>query len=109
MPTVNIQNILYLDQLIQWAEQKQLNVVFNYLDSPSYLNIDNMTPAARQLVVDQYLNHPHLELQKLAQRVQRSRGSNGSRFMEYMKKLDSYRNEDFASTHPEIAIAMGYN
>jgi hypothetical protein len=29
--------------------------------------------------------------------------------MEYMKKLDSYRNEDFASTHPKIAIAMGYN
>jgi MoaA/NifB/PqqE/SkfB family radical SAM enzyme len=108
MPTVNIQNVFYLDELINWAHDMNIKIVFNYLDNPECMSIDYMTPAAKQLVVDKFLTHPRVELQKIAYRIQKSTGSDGSDFVEYMKNFDSWRNEDFVESHKEIAIAMGY-
>ena len=34
--------------------------------------------------------------------------SDGTKFVREMKRLDARRNENFATTHPEIAKAMGY-
>jgi organic radical activating enzyme len=109
MPTVNIQNVFYIGELVEWATQTQNRIVFNYLDTPVYLNIDRMTPAGKQLVVDRYRNHPHPELQKIANRVQNSVGSDGVEFVNYMKQLDRQRKENFSDSHQEIALAMGYS
>lgn len=109
MPTINIQNVFYIEDLLDWSNKTQNRVVFNYLDTPEYLNIDHMTPAARRLVVDRYHNHSHPELQKIAQRVQLSKGSDGTEFVKYMKKLDQQRNQSFSKSHNEIALAMGYS
>lgn len=109
MPTINIQNVFYIEDLIAWADQTQTRIVFNYLDQPEHLNIDHMTPNAKQLIVSRYHNHPHPELQKIAVRVKHSTGSDGTEFVRYMKQLDQQRKENFLNSHNEIAIAMGYS
>jgi radical SAM protein with 4Fe4S-binding SPASM domain len=108
-PTVNIQNVLYLDQLIAWAEQNQLVYKFNFLEFPRYYNINSMTDQARDLVVDKYQNSSNTQLQALANRVKNSAGSDGKMFVKQMKWFDYIRNQNFGSTHNEIARAMGYD
>jgi sulfatase maturation enzyme AslB (radical SAM superfamily) len=109
MPTINIQNVFYIEDLITWADQTQNRIIFNYLDIPEHLNIDHMTPVAKQLVVSRYHNHPHSELQKIVNRIQNSPGSDGIKFVDFMKQLDRQRKENFSDSHQEIALAMGYS
>lgn len=107
-PTVNIQNVLYLDELFDWADIKGHTVLLNFLDGPQYMNIDFMTDAAKELVIEKYQTHDRIELQKIARRVMHSPGSDGKEFVQYMKNLDKRRKQNFLNSHKEIAIAMGY-
>ena len=108
-PTVNIQNVLYLDELLVWADSHKIRYVLNFLEAPQYLNIDSMTATAKELVVAKYQDSPNDQLQALANRVRVSSGSDGVIFVKKMKYLDGIRNQNFASTHNKIAQAMGYD
>ena len=108
-PTVNIQNVLYLDELLDWADKNQLVYKFNFLEFPKYYNINSMTDQARELVINKYRDSSNLQLQALANRVKNSAGSDGKMFLKNVKWLDYIRDQDFSSTHNEIAQAMGYN
>ena len=109
MPTVNIQNVYYLDELFAWANNHQIRVTVNFLNDPDWANINNLTPAAKQLVIDKFIQSEHKELQLLAVRVKTSVGNNGTEFVHQMKRFDRIRSQDFGLTHKEIAQAMGYN
>ena len=103
-----LKTILYLDQLIDWANNIGIKVIFSYLSDPRPFNIDLMTSQAKQLVIDRYQNHKHPELQKIAQRVLISPGSDGKEIITLVNDFDKKRNQNFLNTHKEIAIAMGY-
>jgi MoaA/NifB/PqqE/SkfB family radical SAM enzyme len=106
--TVNIQNVYYLDEVVAWADANHIRVAFNYLDRPTWANIDQLTNSARQLIIDKYAGSAHTELRNIAARVQASTGSDGKEFVAQMKRFDQLRNQNFAETHPEMAGAMGY-
>lgn len=108
MPTVNIQNVYYINELLAWANQHNIRVTLNFLDAPSWANIDYLTPAAKELVINKFKTSTNPNLQNIAQRIQRSAGSDGTEFVKQMKKFDNLRNQNFAETHLEIATAMGY-
>jgi len=107
-PTINIQNVLYLPEFLDWVKQKRLNVFFNYLDYPESLCIDNMTGRAKEIVVNKLSAYQHSEVKKIIARIQQSPGSDGREFVQKMKDFDSYRGQDFRLSHKEIAEAMGY-
>lgn len=104
--TINIQNVLYLDDLRDLAQEFDAEIIWWYLETPAYLNIDNMTRRARQAVKEKYQNHEYAEFRTLASRMDMISGSDGQKFLDRMKILDSRRGVDFASTHPEIFSAM---
>jgi radical SAM protein with 4Fe4S-binding SPASM domain len=108
-PTINVHNVLYLDELTAWADLHQIEYKFNFLEIPHYFNIDYLTDAAKELVVSKYKDSTNPLLQKIAERVKNSAGSNGRQFIKQTRWIDYIRNQDFSSTHKEIAQAMGYN
>jgi MoaA/NifB/PqqE/SkfB family radical SAM enzyme len=107
-PTINIQNVLYFEELLDWANQIEIELIYNILKSPQYLSIDNMTPQAKQLVIDQFVGSEHEFLTTIANQVRNSKGSDGTEFVQKMKEYDCRRSENFLLTHKEIACAMGY-
>ena len=112
--TVNIQNVFYLDELLEWAVTKNFNdIYFNMLHEPAHMSIANLTPAARKLVIDKlqtakFENRFRLEIMRIIKFIENSQGSNGEKFLHRMKQTDSYRKQSFLTTHREIAHAMGY-
>jgi hypothetical protein len=98
-PTVNIQNVLYLDELFDWADKNGHNVLLNFLDYPQHMNINFLTDSAKELVIKKYQTHGRPELQKIASRVSRSPGSDGKEFVKYMQKLDQRRTQSFLDSH----------
>ena len=108
-PSINIQNVLYLDELYEWAENKGLKITPNYVLEPQYFSIDSLTDCAKTLVVEKFSNSNNVELQKIINRIIQSAGSDGHQFVQVMKNFDQMRGQSFNLTHKEIAIAMGYS
>ena len=113
--TVNIQNVYYLDELLSWADRKGFDhIYFNLLQSPSHMCIGNMTAQAKELVLNKLKttfwtkDSYQKEIDSLIKFIEAGPGSNGQEFLTKMKITDEYREQSFKDTHPEIAVAMGY-
>jgi MoaA/NifB/PqqE/SkfB family radical SAM enzyme len=113
--TINIQNVYYLDELLAWADTKPwTSIYFNMLHDPNHMNIQNMTPAAQELVLNKlkklfWTNKFYQkEIERVIQFIENGKGSDGKRFLFEMQRTDAYRKQNFMDTHPEIARAMGY-
>ena len=113
--TINIQNVYYLDELLAWADTKDFgSIYFNMLHSPAHMNIQHMTPAAQELVLNKLKTHfwttakYQEEIDNVIKFIENGAGSDGKRFLSDMQRTDAYRKQNFMDTHPEIAQAMGY-
>lgn len=105
--TINLQNLLYLDDMIQLAESMSVPILWWYLEDPDFLCIDRATESLKKKVVDRYHNHADQELRLLARRVAHSSGSNGQEFLSWCHKMDIRRGQRFADSHAEVYAAMG--
>jgi len=113
--TINIQNVYYLDELLAWADTKPWgSIYFNMLHSPDHMNIQYMTPSAKELVLNKLRTTTWTdpvyqeEIDSVIQFIENGPGSDGAEFMRQMTQTDAYRKQNFLDTHPEIARAMGY-
>jgi MoaA/NifB/PqqE/SkfB family radical SAM enzyme len=114
--TINIQNVYYLDELLAWADTKGFgSIYFNMLHSPAHMNIQHMTPAAQELVLNKLKTHfwttakYQEEINNVIQFIENGPGSDGKRLLSDMQRTDAYRKQNFLDTHAEIARAMGYD
>jgi MoaA/NifB/PqqE/SkfB family radical SAM enzyme len=113
--TVNIQNVYYLDELLDWADTKGFgDIYFNMMHSPDHMSIQRMTPTAQELVLNKLKTtfwknaHYQREINNIINFIELGSGSDGSEFLFKMKRTDAHRKQNFMDTHPEIARAMGY-
>jgi MoaA/NifB/PqqE/SkfB family radical SAM enzyme len=113
--TINVQNVYYLDELLAWADTKPFgSVYFNMMHSPDHMSIQHMTPQAQELVLNKlktcfWKNKNYLrEIDNVIKFIEQGPGSDGLEFLEKMQRTDLYRKQNFKDTHPEIAVAMGY-
>ena len=113
--TINIQNVYYLDELLAWAGTKSFDsIYFNMLHSPSHMNIQNLTPIAKDLVLNKLKTtfwksaEYQKEIDNVIKFIELGSTSDGKEFLKKMKRTDEYRKQNFMDTHPEIAKAMGY-
>jgi len=109
--TVNVQNIYYLDQLIDWVASRNFNaLVWNMLQHPNYLSITAMSQELTTVVIDK-LNQIDQEkllrynILPIIELLKQNKCSLNSidQLAEYMLKLDNVRQQEFGQTHPEIA------
>ena len=113
--TINIQNVYYIDELLAWADTKNFtSIYFNMMHSPEYMNIQHLTPTAKELVLDKLKKTVWTspayqeEIDRIINFIELGDGSDGKRFLFEMQRTDAYRKQNFMDTHPEIAKAMGY-
>jgi MoaA/NifB/PqqE/SkfB family radical SAM enzyme len=104
--TINIQNVLYLDQTVEFLQNLNFEIVWCYLEEPEYLAVHRTTKKVKDLIYQKYHSHPELELRNLAVGVQLSPATSGEEFLEYMSKLDNRRSQDFKLAHIEMFNAM---
>lgn len=105
--TVNLQNILYLDDVIEFSRSLSVPIVWWYLEDPEILSIDRGTECLKQLVTSRYTDHDDPELRSIARRVANSPGSDGRAFLAWCAELDFRRKQSFSESHAEVYAAMG--
>ena len=113
--TVNIMNVFYLPDLINWINAQGFDhYFFNILKSPNYLSIDQLTSTAKQMVLSRLQNSGlnQFDQSKLDYVIkylsEQSTVSTGQEFIKEITRVDQIREEDFKKSHTEIALAMGF-
>lgn len=107
MPTVNVMNVLYLDELLDWADSLGIETNFNILARPACLSISSLTDRAKGMVIEKYQRNPHSKIREISDAVQNIAGSDGQEFATFMRHYDGIRHQSFVRSHSEIALAMG--
>jgi MoaA/NifB/PqqE/SkfB family radical SAM enzyme len=113
--TVNVQNVYYLEDLCNWVVAQKFDYdYFNMMHDPKHMNIGSMTAQAKELVIAKlesgtFTPKHRKEIDKIIQFIKNGTTLDNTQFLREMKRTDQYRGEDFAATHTEIAVAMGYD
>lgn len=110
--TINIQNIYYLDELLDWYDTKKFNDIhFNILKTPKYLSVVHLSNETKRLIIVKLSKSKHynkfLDIIKLLKNTQNN-PSLEHKFIEYNKTLDKIRNENFIKTYPELSKIINF-
>jgi molybdenum cofactor biosynthesis enzyme MoaA len=109
-PAVNIQNVYYLPELIEWINNYDLSYTLTIVRNPAYLAIANLDLTARQKICEKLENFVNYkEIPGIMHILKNSNGSTNKKFFSYMKKLDQIRNQNFNDAHKEIAQIIGFH
>lgn len=103
--TVQIYNILYLNDLLDWLLNKDINnIYFNILNHPEYLNIRVLPKNLKTKAIKNLKNYTHLEkINGVISYMQKEDKSNLlNDFKNYTMELDIYRKENCKKVLPEI-------
>ena len=106
--TVSNLNLLYLDELLAWAELKNLPLALSILLFPAHLKYDRITQTVKDLVIKKYQNHPSQRLRSIVDTVKQAEPIDGSEWVTKMIQLDSRRNQNMLDSHYELSAGMGY-
>jgi MoaA/NifB/PqqE/SkfB family radical SAM enzyme len=107
--TVSIMNILYLDDIINWAKEVDIPIT-NFspvLPHTKGLSFRCLTANARKAILEKYAN-TNLPIINMIKDLNPNELKSSNEFIEYTQKFDQLRNERFSETHSEIAALMGY-
>jgi len=106
--TVQMYNILYLDDLIDWALPYNVKIYFNILNHPEELNI-RVLPTDLKQEAEKRLQ-PYLHLEKVDGIIKYMWAEDWNnkldKFVDYTKVLDQSRDENLVKIAPEFAYIM---
>ena len=111
--TVNILNVLDICDFVKWAEGKNLEIYFNMLFHPDHYNIKNLPISAKKALLDKVnkmlethnfkYNSAKRSLEEIRDYVDTpGLADDLIAFTTVTHDLDEFRNEDFATTFPEL-------
>lgn len=109
--TVNVQNIYYLDQILDWYESKKFDwIKFSLLENPIFLNISSMDRDLTQLVIEKLsqINEARRNKYNINLLIDKLKNNKCStehldQLAKFMLDLDKVRNQNFYYSHREIA------
>lgn len=104
--TVQMYNILRLDEFIDWAKPYGHKIYFNILNHPEVLNIRVLPPHLKQLAKDKLDAHTDIpKVQGIIDYMMAEDWSDKySKFLSYSESLDSSRNENLFDLIPEFKL-----
>jgi organic radical activating enzyme len=112
--TVNIFNVLYLEDVAKWINQQGFDYVYwNMLHDAPWLSIAHL-PADVKLAIDNHLSsclfppECQTEIQKIIEFMHLGTSDTGQNIIKNIKLLDSRRNESLKSVASKLAILLKY-
>lgn len=113
--TVNVLNVLYLDELLSWADNFDFdNYHWNMLHGPEELSIACLSKQSKEKITNILTRKFHnskywSEIQNVISMMTNGESSeDDSLLCKKLFKTDLYRSQHLTHTHPELAEIIGY-
>jgi MoaA/NifB/PqqE/SkfB family radical SAM enzyme len=112
--TINVFNVLYLEDVVNWISQQNFNFVYwNMLHDAYYFSISTLPTKAKQIVSDRLklINIPDQyrgEFDRVIDFMNNGASLDGKLLRIKIQDLDFKRNENLATVMPELAKAIDY-
>ena len=112
--TVNILNVLYLDELLDWAKDIDFDTMhWNMLHGPYEMSIACLPADAKKKVIDVLLakefNSLHQQdIDNVISMIQNGESTERDLLIKKLEVTDKYRKEHLRQTHPELAEILNY-
>lgn len=112
--TVNMLNVLYLDELLEWAEQYDFdNYHWNMLHGPEEMSIACLSDSAKHSITEvltrKFHNSKHWShIENIINMMKNGTEGDRETLLKKLRVTDQYRNQHLKETHPELAEIIGY-
>ena len=112
--TVNIFNVLYLEELAQWIDQQSFDFVYwNMMHEAYYFSISTLPDNAKLAIANQLQqavvdDRTRQEFSQIIDFMNRGVGLDGNILRMRVADLDRKRNQDLSVTEPEFAKLINY-
>jgi len=112
--TVNILNVLYLNELLDWAETIGFDTVhWNMLHGPEELSIASIPNNIKHQFIDQIKQHKYetkhcKEIDNVINMIIHGTPIDIKYIHERIRKTDAYRNQNLIDHHSELAKLLNY-
>ena len=110
--TINIFNVMYIPEFLDWAEQFGISVYLNSLHYPDYYNIRCLPYDAKRLISRKLQDHPNPNVKTFIDYMNQEGKDHFDEWMKFVNwtvRKDEFRKEKFDNTFPELAEATEYN
>ena len=110
--TINIFNVMYIPEFLDWAEQFGISVYLNSLHYPDYYNIRCLPYDAKRLISRKLQDHPNPNVKTFIDYMNQEGKDHFDEWMKFVHwtvRKDEFRKEKFDNTFPELAEATEYN
>jgi MoaA/NifB/PqqE/SkfB family radical SAM enzyme len=101
-------NLLYLDEILVWADNKKLPVTLNIALTPEYLRYYYITQSVKNLFIKKYQNNTDQRLKAIIETIKQTESVDNHEWVTKMTQLDLRRNQNMLDSHYELALNMGY-
>jgi len=110
--TINIFNVLYLDEVAEWIDKQGFDFVYwNMLHDAPVHSIISLPPDAKEIAYNKLVNSPskHVdEFKRTADFMMQRKGVSHYDLLLDIKRIDQRRNHLLSTHHYELAKAIGY-
>mgnify|MGYP003953457031 CR=1 len=112
--TVNMLNVLYLDELLEWAEQYDFdNYHWNMLHGPEEMSIACLSDSAKDKIItiltNKFHNSKHWSnVENIINMMRNGTSGDDETLFRKLRTTDQYRNQHLKDTHAELAEIIGY-
>jgi len=105
--TVNVFNVLYLPEFIEWTENFDIKIYLNTLHEPLHYNISALPSFLKDVVKDKLLDYIERDFDQIIQFMENSDNSYQLKeFKRQIYRMDLVRVESFDKTFPELSELM---
>ena len=112
--TVNVLNVLYLDELLAWSSNIRFDTYhWNMLHGPEELSIAALDEAAKNQIIQQlnkkFSSGAHYkDVQNVIAMMNNGTSQDRELLIEKLSTTDRYRKQHLRQTHPELAEILNY-
>jgi len=106
--TVNIQNVYYIPELLDWVESLHLSYhSLNVLDDPYFMSIHSVVPSFIEPTITKLKTYKdQSKVQHIIDCLEQSTTTSGDELFAYMDHKDNIRRQDFTKSHPEVSAIL---
>ena len=112
--TVNVFNVMYLEELAHWIDQQAFDMVYwNMMHEAYYFSIGTLPESAKKIAAERLaaarVSAKHREeFDRIVKFMQGAVSLDGNILRMKVEDLDWKRKQDLRDHHPELAEAIGY-